>query len=126
MPRSIRYGVYPSPCSLGCEAPHLSERLVRGGTPDDGRDPGRRRRAGWGHGTWDGRLKAADELHQMCGDKGLDGSVETIGHCRSGERSLHTWIMLKSLLGPDSVRNYGGRWTECRSGIGVSIADRSN
>ena len=31
---------------------------------------------------------------------------------RIGERSSHTWFVLKYLLGYPNVRNYDGSWTE--------------
>jgi thiosulfate/3-mercaptopyruvate sulfurtransferase len=43
----------------------------------------------------DGRFKAADELRRIYAEKGLDGSTETIAYCRIGERSSHTWFVLK-------------------------------
>ena len=74
----------------------------------------------------DGRFKAADELRQIYIDKGLDGSTETIAYCRIGERSSHTWFVLKYLLGQDNVRNYDGSWTEYGSLIGAPIENGSH
>ena len=74
----------------------------------------------------DGRFKAADELRQIYTDKGLDGSTETIAYCRIGERSSHTWFVLKYLLGQDNVRNYDGSWTEYGSLIGAPIENGSH
>jgi len=73
----------------------------------------------------DGRFKAADELERIYGDKGLDGSAETIAYCRIGERSSHTWFVLKYLLGHEKVRNYDGSWTEYGSLIGAPIEGAS-
>jgi len=73
----------------------------------------------------DGRFKAADELERIYGDKGLDGSAETIAYCRIGERSSHTWFVLKYLLGHEKVRNYDGSWTEYGSLIGAPIESAS-
>ena len=73
----------------------------------------------------DGRFKSADELRRIYGDKGLDGSTETIAYCRIGERSSHTWFVLKYLLGHDKVRNYDGSWTEYGSLIGAPIESGS-
>jgi thiosulfate/3-mercaptopyruvate sulfurtransferase len=73
----------------------------------------------------DGRFKAADELRRIYGDKGLDGSRETIAYCRIGERSSHTWFVLKYLLGHEKVRNYDGSWTEYGSLIGAPIESGS-
>jgi thiosulfate/3-mercaptopyruvate sulfurtransferase len=73
----------------------------------------------------DGRFKSADELKRLYGDKGVDGSSETIAYCRIGERSSHTWFVLKYLLGYDKVRNYDGSWTEYGSLIGAPIESGS-
>src|SRR5438045_2861107 len=73
----------------------------------------------------DGRFKAADELRRIYGEKGLDGSTETIAYCRIGERSSHTWFVLKYLLGHEKVRNYDGSWTEYGSLIGAPIESDS-
>jgi len=69
----------------------------------------------------DGRFKAADELRRIYADQGLDGSTETIAYCRIGERSSHTWFVLRYLLGHEKVRNYDGSWTEYGSLIGAPI-----
>jgi len=69
----------------------------------------------------DGRFKSAEELRQIYGGKGIDGKGETIAYCRIGERSAHTWFVLKYLLGHERVRNYDGSWTEWGSLIGVPI-----
>ena len=69
----------------------------------------------------DGRFKSADELRTIYGAKGIDGKGETIAYCRIGERSAHTWFVLKYLLGHERVRNYDGSWTEWGSLIGVPI-----
>jgi thiosulfate/3-mercaptopyruvate sulfurtransferase len=73
----------------------------------------------------DGRFKAVDELKRLYGDQGLDGSTETIAYCRIGERSSHTWFVLKYLLGHEKVRNYDGSWTEYGSLIGAPIESGS-
>jgi thiosulfate/3-mercaptopyruvate sulfurtransferase len=73
----------------------------------------------------DGRFKPADELKAIYGAKGLDGSKETIAYCRIGERSSHTWFVLKYLLGHEKVRNYDGSWTEYGSLIGAPIESGS-
>ena len=60
----------------------------------------------------DGTFKSADELRQLYEAAGVKGGWETIAYCRIGERSSHTWFVLKYLLGFDKVRNYDGSWTE--------------
>ena len=69
----------------------------------------------------DGTFKSADELQQLYGGKGIDGSKETIAYCRIGERSSHTWFALTQLLGFQNVRNYDGSWTEWGSIVGAPI-----
>jgi thiosulfate/3-mercaptopyruvate sulfurtransferase len=60
----------------------------------------------------DGTFKPADALKQLYQGKGISGSDEVIAYCRIGERSSHTWFVLKYLLGYDRVKNYDGSWTE--------------
>jgi thiosulfate/3-mercaptopyruvate sulfurtransferase len=69
----------------------------------------------------DGTFKSADELRSLYESKGVRGEQETIAYCRIGERSSHTWFVLKYLLGYPKVRNYDGSWTEWGSLIGVPI-----
>ncbi len=70
----------------------------------------------------DGRFKAADDLRKIYEEgKGLRKDKETIAYCRIGERSAHTWFVLRYLLGHERVRNYDGSWTEWGSLIGVPI-----
>jgi len=61
----------------------------------------------------DGTFKSADELRTIYIDqKGVNLSNDTIAYCRIGERSSHTWFVLKYLLGSKNVKNYDGSWTE--------------
>jgi thiosulfate/3-mercaptopyruvate sulfurtransferase len=60
----------------------------------------------------DGTFKSDEELTTLYGDAGLDGSKPTIAYCRIGERSSHTWLVLRELLGQSDVKNYDGSWTE--------------
>jgi thiosulfate/3-mercaptopyruvate sulfurtransferase len=71
----------------------------------------------------DGTFKSADELRAIYldGAGGVDPGRPTIAYCRIGERSSHTWFVLKYLLGLDKVRNYDGSWTEYGNLIGVPI-----
>jgi thiosulfate/3-mercaptopyruvate sulfurtransferase len=69
----------------------------------------------------DGTFKSYEELKQLYGAKGVDGSDEVIAYCRIGERSSHTWFVLKYLLGFENVRNYDGSWTEWGNLIGAPI-----
>jgi thiosulfate/3-mercaptopyruvate sulfurtransferase len=69
----------------------------------------------------DGTFKPADELRRIYEEKGITADKETIAYCRIGERSSHTWFVLRYLLGHQRVRNYDGSWTEWGSLIGVPI-----
>ena len=60
----------------------------------------------------DGTFKSREELDQLYRSKGIRGDVPVITYCRIGERSSHTWFVLKYLLGYPDVRNYDGSWTE--------------
>ncbi|MFT4125461.1 MAG: sulfurtransferase [Gordonia sp. (in: high G+C Gram-positive bacteria)] len=69
----------------------------------------------------DGTFSSDEELAELYGDAGLDGEKETIAYCRIGERSSHTWFVLKELLGHQNVKNYDGSWTEYGSLVGVPV-----
>lgn len=60
----------------------------------------------------DGTFKNTEELKQLYGSKGITPDKEIIAYCRIGERSSHTWFVLKYLLGYPNVKNYDGSWTE--------------
>jgi thiosulfate/3-mercaptopyruvate sulfurtransferase len=69
----------------------------------------------------DGTFKSADALKQLYDGKGVTGANELISYCRIGERSSHTWFVLKYLLGYRNVKNYDGSWTEWGNLIGAPI-----
>ncbi len=71
----------------------------------------------------DGTLKSEAELEQIyLKEAGLKRDGDTIlAYCRIGERSSHTWFVLKYLLGFDNVKNYDGSWTEWGNLVGVPI-----
>ncbi len=60
----------------------------------------------------DGTFKSPDELKALYEGKGVKPGEDVIAYCRIGERSSHTWFVLKYLLGYPHVRNYDGSWTE--------------
>ncbi|OGS61645.1 MAG: thiosulfate sulfurtransferase [Euryarchaeota archaeon RBG_19FT_COMBO_69_17] len=67
----------------------------------------------WGQAVRDdGTFKPADELRSLYESKGVTPDKEVITYCRIGERSSHTWFVLKYLLGYPNVKNYDGSWTE--------------
>ena len=70
----------------------------------------------------DGTFKSPAELTALYGDKGITADKNVIAYCRIGERSSHTWFVLKYLLGYPDVRNYDGSWTEWGSMVDVPIA----
>ena len=57
----------------------------------------------------------------LYGGAGVAKDKPTIAYCRIGERSSHTWFVLKYLLGYPEVRNYDGSWTEWGSMVGQPI-----
>jgi len=69
----------------------------------------------------DGTFKSADALKALYDGKGVTGAGEVIAYCRIGERSSHSWFVLKYLLGYDKVKNYDGSWTEWGNLIGAPI-----
>jgi thiosulfate/3-mercaptopyruvate sulfurtransferase len=69
----------------------------------------------------DGTFKPDDDLKKLYAEAGLDDSKETIAYCRIGERSSHTWFVLRELLGHGKVKNYDGSWTEYGSLVGAPI-----
>ncbi|SDN18900.1 sulfurtransferase [Allokutzneria albata] len=69
----------------------------------------------------DGTFKKDEELRELYKAEGLDESKPTIAYCRIGERSSHTWFVLRELLGYSDVKNYDGSWTEYGSLVGVPI-----
>ncbi|HEY8774508.1 MAG TPA: sulfurtransferase [Gaiellaceae bacterium] len=69
----------------------------------------------------DGTFKSADELRELYSGKGITGDQEVRVYCRIGERSAHTWFVLRELLGYENVKNYDGSWTEWGNLVGVPI-----
>lgn len=70
----------------------------------------------------DGTFKSREELEQVYGFARREQPGETvITYCRIGERSSHTWFVLKYLIGIEQVRNYDGSWTEWGNQVGAPI-----
>jgi len=69
----------------------------------------------------DGTFKSREELEALYTSKGITPDKEIITYCRIGERSSHTWFVLKYLLGYPKVKNYDGSWTEWGNSVGVPI-----
>src|SRR6266852_74723 len=69
----------------------------------------------------DGTFKTADELRTLYEGKGVTADKAVTAYCRIGERSAHTWFVLRELLGYEDVRNYDGSWTEGGNLVDVPI-----
>ncbi len=69
----------------------------------------------------DGTFKPAEELRQIYAGKGVTPDKEVRAYCRIGERSAHTWFVLRELLGYANVKNYDGSWTEWGNLVDVPI-----
>jgi thiosulfate/3-mercaptopyruvate sulfurtransferase len=69
-----------------------------------------------------GAFRSAQELHQIyVEENGMNPKEKTLVYCRIGERSSHTWFVLKYLLGFGDVKNYDGSWTEWGNLVNVPI-----
>ena len=69
----------------------------------------------------DGTFKSVNDLKQIYQSKGVTPDKDVICYCRIGERSSHSWFVLKYLLGYPQVRNYDGSWTEWGNMIGNPV-----
>jgi thiosulfate/3-mercaptopyruvate sulfurtransferase len=69
----------------------------------------------------DGTFRSDEELTALYGDEGFKDGTPTIAYCRIGERSSHTWFVLREILGKGDVKNYDGSWVEYGSLVGVPI-----
>ena len=69
----------------------------------------------------DGTFKSRDELAEVYGAAGITGTKPIIAYCRIGERSSHSWFVLRYLLGYDGVKNYDGSWTEWGNLVGAPV-----
>jgi len=69
----------------------------------------------------DGTFKSAPELRELYAARGVTEEKSVTAYCRIGERSAHTWFVLRELLGYDDVKNYDGPWTEWGNLVDVPI-----
>ena len=70
----------------------------------------------------DGTFKSDVELTALYGAAGFDADKAAIAYCRIGERSSHTWFVLREVLGHPKVKNYDGSWTEYGALRAVPVA----
>lgn len=96
--------------------PGLPETCQRGG-----HIPGAKN-IGWGLAcNEDGTFKSYDDLKTLYEGQGVTANKDVIAYCRIGERSSHSWFVLKYLLGYPNVKNYDGSWTEWGNLVGAPI-----
>ena len=69
----------------------------------------------------DGTIRSLDELRELYASQGVTPDREVRAYCRIGERSAHTWFVLRELLGYENVKNYDGSWTEWGNLVDVPI-----
>ena len=69
----------------------------------------------------DGTFKSVEDLQKLYGAEGVSQSTPVVAYCRIGERSSHTWFVLKYLLGVNNVVNYDGSWTEWGNLVGAPV-----
>ena len=65
--------------------------------------------------------ESPDDLRNLYQGAGVTPDQDVIAYCRIGERSAHTWFVLRELLGYENVQNYDGSWTEYGSLVGVPV-----
>ena len=73
----------------------------------------------------DGTFKTVEQLEALYSSKGITPDKQVIAYCRIGERSSHTWFVLKYLLGFPKVSNYDGSWTEWGNLVGAPVEKES-
>jgi thiosulfate/3-mercaptopyruvate sulfurtransferase len=69
----------------------------------------------------DGTFKSREALEEIYRSAGVTGDKPVVAYCRIGERSSHTWFVLRYLLGLENVANYDGSWTEWGNLVGAPV-----
>jgi thiosulfate/3-mercaptopyruvate sulfurtransferase len=69
----------------------------------------------------DGTFKSPDALRALYAEHGVTPEKRVITYCRIGERSAHSWFVLRHLLGFTNVKNYDGSWTEWGNLVGAPV-----
>ena len=96
--------------------PGLAETCQRGG-----HIPGAKN-IGWSMAcNEDGTFKSYEELEKIYSSRNVTPDKNVITYCRIGERSSHSWFVLKYLLGYPNVINYDGSWTEWGNLVGAPV-----
>lgn len=72
--------------------------------------------------TPSGHFLPAAELADVFSALGDGKRTKVVTYCQIGERSAHTWFVLKFLLGLPNVRNYDGGWSEWGNTVTAPIA----
>jgi hypothetical protein len=65
--------------------------------------------------------ESADDLRKLYTDADIDLNTLIVTCCRIGERSSHSWFVLKYPLGAQDVKNFDGWWTEWGNLVGAPI-----
>jgi thiosulfate/3-mercaptopyruvate sulfurtransferase len=111
-----------SPQEFTGERTHMAD-YPQEGTLRGGHIPGARSVPWARAANADATFKSALELRAIYErEQGLGADDDIITYCRIGERSAHTWFVLKYLLGYPNVRNYDGSWTEWGNTVRAPIA----
>lgn len=73
-----------------------------------------------------GRFLPRNELRQQYEPPNQTGGEQLVTYCLSGQRSSHSWFVIRYLLGRKKVRNYDGSWYEWGNQPDLSIATETN
>lgn len=73
----------------------------------------------------DDTFKPVDQLRELYASRGVTSDKQVIAYCRIGERSSHSWFVLKYLLGFPNVANYDGSWSEWGNAVGVPVENEA-